>query len=574
MLTDLAGIPRSQPENVRSQRNSKRLLTTLCIVGAYLLFALYRLGWADLTPDEGRYGLVAGNILTDHKQLAILSEDPLGGPGTKPFMYAVSLAGSIQLFGKNEFAPRLVSVAALLGAGLILFALVDSCLDDRRLSTLALFFFLINPWTITYARTAMPEPILILWGSLGVFAAARFVKTQGLIWAFACGLALGFAFLTKLWLILPFAITSCLFFAAMWTSAPRQRIAAALLISLFAFLLASASHLLLVIRWTPADFGHWLQLYFIESLASRAGGEGHDPAMWFHPWWFYLAGLFKATFFGLPVLYFAIYRLMRRRQHAVVAVLAAMLSPFLILSLFRVKQTSYAYPAFPAVAFLLAHGTLAAVRNGHLKSLMAATILSAATALFFFSVGVFTPTELCLIAGIYSLYIIASLAVEKYRLVTGVAVAGSALAAMLAADIVTVRTSLQHRTYYREVAAYLRPLVAHSAPQAVIFRAPEFPALEFYLFRTGEYWQTYYFHESYEEFLNQLKSGAKAFYVVDPTGTLYGGKVSAEKLSALRQYATDETSQVERATGRKLGLQVFVSQAWALQHAEAAVLRR
>lgn len=551
--------------------SSKQILITLCVVALYMLFALYRLGWTDLSSDEGRYGLVAVNILTDHKQLAILSEDPLGGPGTKPFMYAVSLAGSIPVFGKNEFALRVVSAAALLVAGLILFALVDSCLDDRRLSTLTLFFFLLNPWTITNARSAMPEPTLVFWGCLGVFAAARFVKTQMLVWAFACGLGLGLAFLTKLWLVFPFAITSIVFFATTWTSGSKPRTATAVLLACVACLLASASHLLLVLRWTPADFGHWLQLYFIESLSSRVGGEGHDPAMWFRPWWFYFAGLFRATFFGLPVLYIAIYMLIRRRQHALIAVLAAMLSPFLVLSLFTVKQTSYVYPAFPAVAFLLAYGTIVAVHHRSVKALMAATILSAATALFFFNVGLITLTQLGLIGGLYMLYIIASFTTEKYRLAAGVAVAGIALAAMLTADILAVRMSLRHRTYYRELAADLRPLVAHSVPQAVVFQAPEFTSLEFYLFRTGEYWQTYYFRESYGKFLDQLKRGAKVFYIVDPTGRLYGGKVSAEKFNALHKYANDQTPAIEQAIGRKLELQVFVSRAWAHQHAQTVL---
>lgn len=198
-------------EETPSPRSWKLLLSILAVVGVYLVFALYRLGWADLGPDEARYGLAAVNILTDHKQLAVLSEDPLGGPGSKPFMYAASLADSIFLLGQNEFALRVVSVVTLLAAGVVLFALVDGCLDDRRLSILTLFFFLVNPWTITYARTAMPEPTLVFWGSLGVLAAARLVKTQRLIWAVACGLGLGLAFLTKLWLVLPFGITQLCF---------------------------------------------------------------------------------------------------------------------------------------------------------------------------------------------------------------------------------------------------------------------------------------------------------------------------------------------------------------------------
>jgi 4-amino-4-deoxy-L-arabinose transferase-like glycosyltransferase len=568
LLTALAEIWRDTPDHFRPPRSTKQLVAMLVVVGVYLLLALYRLGWADLGPDEARFGVAAVNLMTDFRQLAILSEDPLGSPGSEPFVYAVCVAASFRALGKNEFTLRVVSVAALLGAGLLISAAVAAFVADQWLSVLTLVFFLLNPWTISYARTAMPEPTLVFWGSLAVFTAVRFSKTRSPGWAFACGMALGLAFLTKVWLVLPFAVAALIIFSGMFIFGPSHRTLVAALVAFCAFIVTSSSHLLLVLWLAPVDLQYWLHHYFGYALASRAAGQGYDPAMWFHPWWFYLAGLFKATFFGLPVVYLAIYTLIRRGERDLVAVLAAMLSLLLILSLFRVKQTSYAYPAFPAVAFLLAYGTLVAVRTRPVTALVVATVLSAATASFFFSLGVITPTELYLIGGLYSLYIIASLATEQYRLVIGVAVAGSALTAMLAADIVAVRTSLQHRTYYREIAAYLHPLVAHSAPQTLVFQAPEFSSLEFYLFRTGEYWQTYYFHESYDAFLDQLKRGGEAFYVVDPAGTVYGGKISTEKLDALHQYAMDETSQVERAIGRKLRLQVFVSSAWSHQHSQ------
>jgi 4-amino-4-deoxy-L-arabinose transferase-like glycosyltransferase len=570
LLTGLVEIRHRSLEQTGSARSWKPLLTILAVLGVYLVFALYRLGWADLAPDEGRYGLAAVNILTDHRQLAVLSEDPLGEPGSKPFMYAASVAGFIIIFGKHEFALRLVSAVALLAAGLVLFALVDSCVDDRRVSILTLFFFLLNPWTISYARTAMPEPTLVLWGCLGVFAAARFVQTQRLIWALVCGLGLGLAFLTKLWLVFPFALTSTVLLAGMWAPGQTRRIAAAVSVMAFAFLLASASHLLLVLWWTPADLSHWLRYYLFVSLSSRLAGQDQDPTMWFHPWWFYLAGLFKATFFALPVFYLAIYTLVRRGERILVAVVTAALSPLLVLSLFTVKQTSYAYPAFPAVAFLLAYGTLAALRNRIEAALIIATVLSAATALFFFVLGVIRSQELSLIWGLYLLYIIASITTERYRRLSAAVVAASALVAVMGADLLAVRTSLQHRTYYRELGAYFRPSLALTPPRRVIFQAPEFSVLEYYLFRTGEYWQTYYFHETYDDFVTNLKRGTKAFYVVDPTGTLYGNKVSSDKLKALQAYAIDVTLRVERAVGRKLGLQVFVSSAWAHQQSETA----
>ena len=302
----------------------------------------------------------------------------------------------------------------------------------------------------------MPEPTLTLWGCLSLFTAVRFSKALTLSWAFACGMTLGLAFLTKVWLVLPFAMAALVIFGGMFIFGPRHRtLIATLVASLIRphILIAFPAHTLVGTRRPTVLATPLLRLR--TGLTCRRART--DPAMWFHPRWFYLAGLFKATFFGLPVVYLAIHALIRQRQRAVVAVLAAMLTPFLILSLFRVKQTSYAYPAFPAVAFLLAYGTLVTVRSRPVTSLVVATVLSAATASFFFSLGVIAPTELYLIGGLYSLYMITSFAADKFRFVTSVAVAGSGSLAMLAADIVAFRTSLQHRTYYRELAAYFRP---------------------------------------------------------------------------------------------------------------------
>jgi 4-amino-4-deoxy-L-arabinose transferase-like glycosyltransferase len=553
-----------------SRMQSRKFLAAICVVAIYLAFGLYKLGWRDVDGNEAAYGVAALNILSDHRQLAVLSEQPMGVPGSKPFLYAASLAGCFSLFGKNEFALRSVSLVALLGAGLLLFSAVDTYFDDQWLSILALFFFLLNPWTITYARFAMPETVLVFWGSFALFAAVRFSKTMNLLWAVVCGLGLGLAFLTKLWLVLPFGLACLVIFAAMFAEAPKRVVAVGASLAAFVAILASTSHLLLVLWQAPEVFRHWLYLYFIESFSSRITGEGHDPAAWFHPWWFYLAGLFKASFFGLPAVYLAVGDMVRSDKRHLLALLAAMLSPFLILSLFAAKVTAYAFPSFSAVAVLLAYGALLLFRSRFGKGLVPAAVFSMATALIFFAVGTITAKELGLITALYLLYVIAALSPAGYKVVAGVTVTGAALAAMLIADVAAVRTSRGHRTYYRELAAYFRPSLAGYAPQAVVFQAPEPDALAFYLFRSGQSWHTYdwqryvpeaqrYYEDSDEEFVKKLKKGTLAFYVVDPTGKLlYASKVSPETLNALHQYAVNVTPQVETAIGRSIPLEVFV----------------
>jgi hypothetical protein len=237
-----------------------------------------------------------------------------------------------------------------------------------------------------------------------------------------------------------------------------------------------------------------------------------------------------------------------------------MLSPFLILSLFKVKETAYVFTAFPAVAFLLAYGFLAILRGTRPGTLLTASSLSTVAALFFYCEGSISPAEFAALVVLYLFYAGLALTDRKHNLLMGAAIAGT-FGAMLMGDVIVIRNSLSHRTYYREVGAYFRPALQQYKPQQVIFKAPEYAALEFYLFRSGEYWQTYSFHQSFEDFLQQLKTGRLAFYVIDPTGALYGGGISPEKLAALREYTVCETSQVKREIGRNIPLELFVARA-------------
>src|SRR5579859_7882868 len=85
----------------------------ILILILYCCLTLIHLGTADLESDEGRFGTAGVNILTDHRQLALVSEEPAGGAGTKPYLYPLCIAASISVLGKTEFAVRFVNVIAL-----------------------------------------------------------------------------------------------------------------------------------------------------------------------------------------------------------------------------------------------------------------------------------------------------------------------------------------------------------------------------------------------------------------------------------------------------------------------------
>jgi 4-amino-4-deoxy-L-arabinose transferase-like glycosyltransferase len=529
------------------------------VLVVYCGLTLFRLGSADLVSDEGRFGISALNILTDWHQLAIVSEDPLGRYATKPFLYPLTIAGSLCLFGKNEFAVRVVNVVALAAAALLVFALARLLFPDRGLPFLTFGAFLLNPWTISYARTAMPEPELVLWGCLGLYAAAKFYTGGRARWAALCGLALGLAFLCKIWLVYPFALGSSVFFVSKLVKSWNRKTALTSGLAVGVFALVGGSHLLLAWWLAPETLADWIGLYYRITFKSRLAGEGFDPEMWYLPWWVYFGTVFRASFFALPLVLAGAYDLAKNGNRQINALVLSLLSPCLLFSFLRVKQPSYVYPAFPALALLIAYGIRCYLGRMDRQKLGVASLLSALVAILFLRLGLFGVGGLAGMLILYLAFAASGLVPPHFQKAAKWFVVCVSVCGMLLAGVMVVRQSLRHRTYYREISSYFAAALRPYRPQDVAFTSPEFPSFQFYTFRSGQYWQTYLFHQSLAEFLAGLKRGSEAFYVVDPSGTLYGGKVSAEKLTALQKYAVDVTPEIERSIGHSLGLRVFVT---------------
>ncbi len=526
----------------------------------YLGLALFRLGAADLGSDEARFGVSALNILADYHQLAIVSEDPLGGPGTKPFFYPLCLAASIAIFGRTEFAVRIVNVIGLALAAAVFYIAVASYLKDRFVASLSFAFFLLNPGTLKYARVAMPEPLIVLWGCAGILSAIQFRQKRKLFWACLCGLTLGLGFLTKMWLVLPFVLSCFVLLLLPLENGSSRGRTTGIAIAAVALVVVSAFHLLLALWVAPETFRQWWNTYYIFSFQSRAAGVGFDPVMWYRPWWFYLTTFFKATFFGLPLVLLGILSLAKRRNATLIVVCAILLAPVCYLSFFRVKQATYICPIYPAVALLLALGSIGLWKNVSSGQVAGASALS-----ILLSIGVrvapdvLRAKEFWAILAVYVLYLIlGSQRVWSRRLATGLLLAVSAFF-MLSADVIAVRQTLEHRTHYREIAQFFKPSLKAENPRDIVFISPEYPALAFYSFRSGEYWETYYVHRNFDVFLRRLLNRDRLFYVVDPTGVLYGGKASQEEVNALDKHARDVTVDIERSTGQKMMVRVFAT---------------
>lgn len=552
---------RAKESLLARQRLSASQWLLLLLLAVYLSFAAFKLGSSELGIDEGRFGVSAINIFSDYHQAAIVSEDPLGEPGTKPYGYPLLLGMAMWALGKTEFALRAVNVVALAIAALLLYGFLVLLLGNRTVALLTFALFLLNPGTLTYARTAMPEPVVVASGCLGLFCAAKFMTQRAPFWAGACGFALGFGFLSKMWLVLPLVL-ACFSILALKLLTERKRVLlVGFVLAFFSFLLVATSHLFLVLWLAPQSWSHWLGMYFLVSFGSRVAGSGYDPEMWYRPWWFYLAAVFKASFFGLPLLFLGMFALKKRINPSLVAVVLSLLSPVFIFSLFRVKVASYIYPAYPALALLIGLGWIYLVRDAQPRELALASLLSVGAGTFFYIKGVFGPREFAALGGLYFLYLIAALARSRFNRLAQCGIATACLSALFFADALVVKQSIQPPTYYPEIAAYFRPQLASQKPQDVAFTAPAHPAMQFYTFRSGEYWETFYVKKSAAEVTKDLRSGARTFYVVDPSQALYGSKISPEKLEALREYGVDVTEEIERKLGHAIPLRLYVPRA-------------
>jgi 4-amino-4-deoxy-L-arabinose transferase-like glycosyltransferase len=530
----------------------------------FLLLAIYsgfvcaKLGASDLTQDEGSFGISALNIRADYHQLAMVGEQPAGPAASKPFLYPVFLLSSIFVFGQNAFAIRIVNVIALAVASIFLYASARSLLKDDILALLASSFFLLNAGTISYGRLVTADPFVVLWGCVGLFGAVRFYEEERARWAMLSGFGLGLAFLSKLWLIFPYALACLVLFVLKFLTKKGLRFFALPLLAFVIFLFISSLHLLAVIILTPHDLSHWLDTYFGISLGSRVAGGGFDPAMWYRPWWFYFAGVFKITFFVFPMILLGTPALTKRRNLVLTAVVVALILPIFLLSLFRVKETVYIFPVFPGLAIVVALGLDYFFRTATRTGIITFTIVSMLVAAWFYRQSVFAQRELILIEVFYLVYLLAGFAGSHYSVLTRAIVVTALLLATFVVGIMAVRRTLEHRTYYREIAEYFKNRLRSLAPGNVAFVSPEFAALSFSTFRTGQYWQTYYFHEDDAVFERDLIDRRQVFYVVDPSGKLYGGQPSPGEWQALREHAHEISPEVEAFIGHPIALRIFV----------------
>jgi 4-amino-4-deoxy-L-arabinose transferase-like glycosyltransferase len=334
----------------------------LIVVGV-LVYACAFQGTRGLySPDEGRYTNVALNMLESGDWLRPMLHPEVEHWSKPPLTYW-SIAASIAVFGRHEFAARLPGALAFAATILLMVRL------GRR-------FVPAQPWlpALTYATFAFPplaanlvttDTILTLWETLQAvaFVALWWAATPAiarrarlLLW-----LAAGLAFMTKgpPGLLILAACASFAFWNERWAGVRKLFAWDAMLV----FLVVGGSWYMDVAIREPGV----LRYFLVEEVVNRvASDKMHRNAEWYGALKIYLPTVLLGTMPWLPFLLRALWQrrsgfLQRVRANDEARLLACwLLLPLAVFIIARSRLPLYLLPLFVPLA-LMAARTLAPV---------------------------------------------------------------------------------------------------------------------------------------------------------------------------------------------------------------------
>jgi dolichol-phosphate mannosyltransferase len=387
--------PREQPEPEAAlaralSRGAALVLALALACAAWSSIALRELR----TDDEGVNVTMARNISESSTLLVRPSVYPGGrrdwvhedlpALGNVPF-YPALLAPIMRL------APHVREIANSAGAALsrLLFALgvvplLATCAtvlfsalllwdQSRRAALYGGLLLASSPAFLTHSLTLEFEPVLTAFCAAGLFAFVRGTRLRKPRVCFAGGALLGLGFLTKMWLIVPYALAACAFVLVQSTLVRRREELPLLLRrSVFAaalgFGLSASAHLVFVAVVSPGDLPHWLGSVYLGIFSGRGVTGGKLSALADYepkPLWYYPALLYREHFYLAPLTLFGLPALLRRtRTHAIetLAMAFAACLAVVVLSVPAVKEPLYVLAVAPLL-YMLAGTCLAELEN-------------------------------------------------------------------------------------------------------------------------------------------------------------------------------------------------------------------
>ncbi|HEY4082902.1 MAG TPA: glycosyltransferase family 39 protein [Burkholderiaceae bacterium] len=324
-------------------------------VALLILFCLAVTAWARplMLPDEGRYVGVAWEMLRSHDWLTP-TLDGLPYFHKPPLFYWIT-AGSMSLFGMNEFAARAAPILGSLVGALSLWCLARRHGGQQR-ADMALVALLAQPLFLLGGQFANLDSLVAgcITATVALLAHAALCIEQGLpsrraLWGAYAMAAVGVLAKGLIGFVIPgLVVTVWLLLRGRWRVFLRLFSLPGLLI----FLVIAGPWFLLMQQRFP-DF---LYYFFVVQHFKRFAASGFNNVQ---PFWFYPAVLLGATVFWWPWLrrVFARNYLSDVTERPLRLLMLCWLAlPVLFFSLPQSKLLGYVLPALPPLAWLIADG--------------------------------------------------------------------------------------------------------------------------------------------------------------------------------------------------------------------------
>ena len=329
-----------------------------------LLFLGETVWIGNLSGDEASHVIMAKNIAHDFDYFARPSITPLGDLDEKrnvvtfPPGDALLRAIAIKIFGDAFLASALVNALAW-GASLFFIYRIARLLGPES-----------APWTLMLAACSPGLFWMFSWQeaeptmtTLGL--GATWLLTSGHwnrkpVRTVLGGGLLGFAIVIKLFLVLPFIAVVGVCIIGRWLDdlPPCKFDIEFVLLALVGFIPAAGSHLIAVWLTAPEELSFWIRQVYLgpifgtdSAITEKVVGHART-ADYNHPFWYYLAVLYRDHFVLVPVLLAALLDPRRqwqawRRPEAI-----ALAVGVLVIVLWSVPATKEPLYILPSVTFL------------------------------------------------------------------------------------------------------------------------------------------------------------------------------------------------------------------------------
>jgi dolichol-phosphate mannosyltransferase len=410
------GIPR--PSSIPPKMRSWGMAALFALTAGYAFMST--VPHAELVePDEGVNVTMARNIQHSRQFFVRPSvypggrgdwlQEDLPALGNLP-IYPALLALMPRLPGFSGMA--LLSFIALLVTILATARLV--ALVDTRAGLYTGILMSCSPALLQAYRRIEFEPIMTAFCAAGLFLFVRGAWYRQRAVCFLGGLLLGCGFLTKMWLILPYAfalIAFCVIEAAkvrsLGTSAGLRRSVA---FGGAGFVLTAFAHLLFVAIFAREDLPEWLSNVYLGIFSGQGvtGGKLSAIAQYAkreRPTLYYPLVLYRDHFFLVPLALFGLGELLRSprpRTSRLLAMIAGAMMAVVALSVPAYKEARYALAVVPFL-YALAGLCLAAFARAPNKLRPAATAV-VRVVMVIAALATLTVTALYYLGGISSAF--------------------------------------------------------------------------------------------------------------------------------------------------------------------------